>query len=381
MALWPNDANPTHLIVCNEQGTTEPGRAADRPPTGAGPDDRDRHERLRPGARARPGARSSSARRPATAGQLLRDDRSAPDDRRDASTARPARSRGGIGAAEHRAARRARRLSFEGLALYAERRHVLRRRAPARATATPAGPTSSSSRPTPAGTGGSRSRASASRRWSPGTIYGLRLGKRSRQHRLRSGHPDGLGTWVPIPAARRPPTCAPQAATLKLTGYYRPEDLEIDPAALADGAGPLLRQQHRQRGGRPELGRDDLHHGRHARPRRRPTPPRRRCSCSSSGTRSSRCRTTSPTSPAGELDHPRGRRPSSLGATTICGTVCADGADDDLLSRRLRAHRDAERPDAEWTGGVFDASGKRFYVSVQHNITGHGVVLEITGWK
>ena len=25
MALWPNDANPTHLIACNEEGTTEPG--------------------------------------------------------------------------------------------------------------------------------------------------------------------------------------------------------------------------------------------------------------------------------------------------------------------------------------------------------------------
>src|SRR4030095_9843805 len=25
MALWPNDANPTHLIACNEQGTTAPG--------------------------------------------------------------------------------------------------------------------------------------------------------------------------------------------------------------------------------------------------------------------------------------------------------------------------------------------------------------------
>ena len=36
---------------------------------------------------------------------------------------------------------------------------------------------------------------------------------------------------------------------------------------------------------------------------------------------------------------------------------------------------------AEWTGGIFDASGTRFFVSVQHNVTGHGVVLEIAGWK
>ena len=47
---------------------------------------------------------------------------------------------------------------------------------------------------------------------------------------------------------------------------------------------------------------------------------------------------------------------------------------------------------AEWTGGVFDASGKRFFVSIQHAIgvgtTGvygpgyaHGYILEIDGWR
>ena len=36
---------------------------------------------------------------------------------------------------------------------------------------------------------------------------------------------------------------------------------------------------------------------------------------------------------------------------------------------------------AESTGGTFDASGSRYGVSIQHNVTGHGVVLEITGWK
>jgi hypothetical protein len=31
--------------------------------------------------------------------------------------------------------------------------------------------------------------------------------------------------------------------------------------------------------------------------------------------------------------------------------------------------------------GTFDASGRHFYISVQHNISGHGVILDITGWK
>lgn len=32
-------------------------------------------------------------------------------------------------------------------------------------------------------------------------------------------------------------------------------------------------------------------------------------------------------------------------------------------------------------GGIFDASGTHFYVSVQHNVSGRGVVLDITGWR
>jgi secreted PhoX family phosphatase len=37
--------------------------------------------------------------------------------------------------------------------------------------------------------------------------------------------------------------------------------------------------------------------------------------------------------------------------------------------------------DAEWTGGFFDSTGKHFYVSVQHNSSGFGTILDITGWK
>jgi hypothetical protein len=29
----------------------------------------------------------------------------------------------------------------------------------------------------------------------------------------------------------------------------------------------------------------------------------------------------------------------------------------------------------------FNADGSKYYVSIQHNVTGHGVVLAITGWK
>jgi secreted PhoX family phosphatase len=36
---------------------------------------------------------------------------------------------------------------------------------------------------------------------------------------------------------------------------------------------------------------------------------------------------------------------------------------------------------AEWTGGFFEETGRRFFVSIQHNVTGHGMILEVTGWR
>jgi secreted PhoX family phosphatase len=67
---------------------------------------------------------------------------------------------------------------------------------------------------------------------------------------------------------------------------------------------------------------------------------------------------------------------------------CADdGQDDDLLSDgciRIATLNDGfgnPGGDAEWTGGIFTADGKHFYVSVQHNVSGKGVILDITGWN
>jgi hypothetical protein len=58
-----------------------------------------------------------------------------------------------------------------------------------------------------------------------------------------------------------------------------------------------------------------------------------------------------------------------------------DGADADLLSDGCARIVTLNDLTAESTGGIFDASGTRFWVSIQYNVTGHGVVLEITGWK
>ena len=58
-----------------------------------------------------------------------------------------------------------------------------------------------------------------------------------------------------------------------------------------------------------------------------------------------------------------------------------DGEDADFLSDGCARIGTLNDLTAEWTGGVFDPSGQHFYVSVQHNVSGRGVVLDMTGWR
>jgi hypothetical protein len=66
-----------------------------------------------------------------------------------------------------------------------------------------------------------------------GTIYGLRLGKRGTAPGTDYGQgtQTGRGSWILVPGLN----LSTQAGTLKLAGYYRPEDLDFDLVALADG--------------------------------------------------------------------------------------------------------------------------------------------------
>ena len=58
-----------------------------------------------------------------------------------------------------------------------------------------------------------------------------------------------------------------------------------------------------------------------------------------------------------------------------------DGDDADRLSDGCVRIATLNDLSAEWTGGIFDATGTRLFVVVQHPKTGHAVILEITGWK
>src|SRR4029453_8300548 len=67
-----------------------------------------------------------------------------------------------------------------------------------------------------------------------GKVYGLRLGKHAGNTDYGQGTNTGLGVWVEVVDANNA-NLRTAASTLKLTGYYRPEDAEIDPAALSEG--------------------------------------------------------------------------------------------------------------------------------------------------
>ena len=58
-----------------------------------------------------------------------------------------------------------------------------------------------------------------------------------------------------------------------------------------------------------------------------------------------------------------------------------DGPDQDLLSDGCVRIATLNDLTAEWTGGIFDAIGTHFYVSIQHNISGKATILDITGWR
>jgi len=58
-----------------------------------------------------------------------------------------------------------------------------------------------------------------------------------------------------------------------------------------------------------------------------------------------------------------------------------DGLDKDQLSDACVKIATLNDLTAETTGGVFNSTGKTYYVSIQHNITGHGVIVKLTGWK
>jgi secreted PhoX family phosphatase len=389
ISFWPNAANPEWLIACNEEGTTAPGLQRIRVSDGkvetilSGTTSCD-PTRLTPWGTILFGEEAGGG---PSGGRLyeLVDPINTTGVTLDRATGTfsggTGTCPGGTGAC-HLAARPALgRVSFEGIAIYPNGVTYLGdENRPA--SGVPGGayfkfvPATARDPKAPPIT-----RLEDSPYAAPGTYYGLRLGLRSGGTDYGQGTELGLGRWVPVPAAADVDLRA-QAAALKLTGYYRPEDADLDQAALAGGQvrfcsantgnevddhlwgtvtcirdGSLA--QAASNGATPEV---DLF---------------------VAGNPQFAMMDNVAYKPDRQqwVFHEDGDR---LQGNNDLWQCLEDSADDDTQSDgciRIATLNDLhEGEGAEWTGGIFDATGTRFFVSVQHNVTGKGVLLEITGW-
>ena len=217
-------------------------------------------------------------------------------------------------------------------------------------------------------------------------MFGLRLGKRKGDTDYGQGSELGKGVWVEIINSTDADLRA-AAASYDLTGYYRPEDLNADLKAMADGKVRFCANNT----GNEEA---DRNWG--------------NTICITDGT-IDEAAVEDATTPEAQMFVVGSRTISMMDniayqpgrgnwvihedrdAVGMSGDgypfnnsihLCLeDGADVNDQSDgciRIVALNDLT---AESTGGLFDASGKNYYFSVQHNVTGHGVILKLTGWK
>ena len=219
-----------------------------------------------------------------------------------------------------------------------------------------------------------------SRRTQSGEVYGLRVGLGTN---YGQGREFGFGQWIPLPHAADPDLEA-EGLAAGLTGYYRPEDADLDPIALRQGQRPRVQPRHRRRDATTSTGRSI---------------------CFTDGTvAQAEANTATPEiQPFVFGGTSQGiNMPDNIGFQPGTGNVVLhedaettfesphnndiwdclpDGADQDLLSDGCVRVATLNDLTAEWTGGIFDATGTRYFVSIQHNISGKATILEITGWK
>jgi hypothetical protein len=212
-----------------------------------------------------------------------------------------------------------------------------------------------------------------------GSLYGLRVGLGDS---WGQGREFGLARWMALPGGDDPDLGA-QGLQVGLTGYYRPEDADLDPVALAAGNVRLCS---------PDTGDEENHlYG--------------QVVCITDGTiDQAESNTATPeiqpfeiggTSAGINMPDNIAFQPSTGNAvihedaeTSFGGPhnndlwdCLPDGPDQDLLTDGCVRVATLNDLTAEWTGGIFDATGKHFYVSIQHNVSGEATILDITGWK
>jgi secreted PhoX family phosphatase len=211
-----------------------------------------------------------------------------------------------------------------------------------------------------------------------GSVYALKVGQGSN---TGQGMAQGIGTWVPIAADPATGSLRPAAVAAHATGFYRPEDLEFDGSAMANGAVRFCGNN---------TGREEArYYG--------------ETICVTDGTvAAASAGTSTPEVQLFVVGSPEYNMPDNIayqpgrgnwiihedGDTSFerphnndLWSCLPDGGDADLLSDGCLRIGSLNDLTSEWTGGFFGPAGDHFYVSVQHNKTGFGVVLDITGWR
>jgi secreted PhoX family phosphatase len=232
--------------------------------------------------------------------------------------------------------------------------------------------------------------------WTAGRIFGMRVGRNSGNTDVGQANEYGRGVWVEV-LGTAPINLRATASALKLTAYYRPEDMSVDQEALENGDVRFCGTNTGQDIPDTESNGDN-HWG--------------EVYCVTDGTlvQASTITVTNGINTASvpeyhtlalgtmdfampdNIDIQPGRGnfvvnedgEGALYPTPRNNDIwsCLDDGDDaDTLSDgcvRLMTLNDLT---AESTGGFFNGDGSHYYVSIQHNITGHGVILDVSGWR
>ena len=382
MALWPNDTNPTHLIVCNEEGADKPGVQRVSLADGTvetmltGTVSCDPVRRTAWGTII-VGEEMGPTSNPTTPGGWLLEIIN-PLNTTGVQFDRVTGVLSGANAGNVATRPAPGRLAFEGIALYPN--GVMYYGDENRPSNGAPGGAYFKFIPSTPFTGNAPITTLAQSPLVGGKVYGLRLGKRSGNTDYGQGSNTGLGTWIEVVNANNA-NLRSQAATLKLTGYYRPEDADIDAKALAAG---------RVRFCANNTGNESQDHN------------WGETICVTDGTLAeATANTATPEVQYFVIGTPELAMPDNIayqpgrgnwilhedgdgpevGRNNDLWACLEDGADADSFSDGCVRIASLNDLTAEWSGGIFDATGTRFFVSVQHNVTGHGVILEIIGWR
>jgi secreted PhoX family phosphatase len=395
MALWPNGSKPTHLIACNEQGTTDPGVQRISIATGA-------VETIVTGTSACDGVRRTAwgtilfSEEAGSGGQTyeLIDPLATTGVNLDRATGAFS---GGTGSANLVRRTAVGRLSFEGHGLLSS--GVMYYGDELRPATGAAGGAYFKFVPAIPFAGSAPITSLADSPLASGKIFGLRLGLNGGATDYGQGTQSGRGVWVSICADGSATPCNNVAlrtagVTNKLTGYYRPEDLEVSPVDLAAGTVKVC-------GNNTGNEFNDHYWGETV--------------CITDGTvAQSLAGTAVPEvqnlvnssidmamtdniapqpgragrwliAEDGDVGFGGSITPGKNNDMFLClpdGADVDDQSDGCIKVATLNDAGTAAHPEgAEWTGPIFSDDGKHMFVSVQHNITGKGVVLDITGWN